>query len=855
MGKRLLPLLVTLITLSQSYATHIVGGEFELKYVEESTYSLKLIIYFDDINGNPDILQQEAVISPYIFRKSDGFLMQITNIPKISQDDFVPYTNVACALESLSTRRIVYEGLIELDPLLYDDPEGYLIVWERCCRNHTINNIVNPNETGNKFLLEIPPVVKNGAPFINSSPSLFPPLSDYACINQLYYVDFAGTDDDGDSLVYSLVTPLDSSTPEPVPEPTPQTFREAVWANGFDLANVIPGSPSLAINNKGFITVNPFFTGIYVFSVLVEEYRDQEKIGELRRDFQMLVVDGCNPPDPPVASVEKFDGTPYVEGDTLKFTIVDGKCFDFLITDEQGENVTLRAVGVNFDQDVEGIFSIESGFLSDAEDTLRVEVCMPDCPYVFGEPFIIDMLAADDACPQPQIDTVRMLIEVEPPENGPPTFDIMEELKNLNIDEGEFYAEEITMRDPDGDSILSVVQASGFMPEEWGMSFTVIQNDPGLQKILFEWDTDCIMYDFVAMDQFDFYLAIDDDDDCNEPLGDTLSYHLNVNLPLNTVPQVRTEFGITEANVLIKSSFSVDVLASDEDNDEISLIAVGDGFELDDVGAQFTPTSGIGTTQSTFSWDLSCANLGINDNESFRIFFISEDEDLCREINFDTLTFDVNVLVPFNIKPEFDSYSDYELPIDIPFELEIVATDQDNDFLQLELLDGFPRPPSSNFVFEPQSGDGEVVSLLSWTPECSLLEDGILPNDYTVYFFVFDDNCPNQKGDTLAINFNIIERVVDYGAFRPPNVFTPNGDSHNDTYKLHDLEDLTQNLPPDNCANSFISITILDRYGKTVFFSDDRAFEWFATGLPASTYFYHIKYLNTDYRGTITILY
>ena len=56
MGKRLLPLLVTLITLSQSYATHIVGGEFELKYVEESTYSLKLIIYFDDINGNPDIL-------------------------------------------------------------------------------------------------------------------------------------------------------------------------------------------------------------------------------------------------------------------------------------------------------------------------------------------------------------------------------------------------------------------------------------------------------------------------------------------------------------------------------------------------------------------------------------------------------------------------------------------------------------------------------------------------------------------------------------------------------------------------------------------------------------------------------
>ena len=54
-----------------------------------------------------------------------------------------------------------------------------------------------------------PRSLKTDNHFINSSPRLFPPLNDYACPRKPYYVDFAGVDDDGDSLVYSLVTPLE----------------------------------------------------------------------------------------------------------------------------------------------------------------------------------------------------------------------------------------------------------------------------------------------------------------------------------------------------------------------------------------------------------------------------------------------------------------------------------------------------------------------------------------------------------------------------------------------------------------------------------------------------------------------
>ena len=67
---------------------------------------------------------------------------------------------------------------------------------------------------------------------------------------------------------------------------------------------MVPGNPALSISSEGFITVTPTEAGFTVFSVKAEEFRDGVKIGESRRDFQMLVVDGCNPPDPPEALVK-----------------------------------------------------------------------------------------------------------------------------------------------------------------------------------------------------------------------------------------------------------------------------------------------------------------------------------------------------------------------------------------------------------------------------------------------------------------------------------------------------------------------------------------------------------------------
>ena len=347
--------------------------------------------------------------------------------------------------------------------MIFNDPDGYAIVWERCCRNWATDNLINPGWNGMTYELHFPPIVdSNNQPFINSSPKLFPPLSDYACINQLFYIDFAGTDDDGDSIVYSMAAPLDDHQPNDagisaLPDPTPPPHPIVDFKPGYTVNNMVPGNPPLSISSDGFITVTPSQVGLYVFSVTADEYRNGIKIGQARRDFQMLVVDGCNPPDPPEALVKvPGENEFYNEDDTIFFVASVPKCFDLFVTDDAGTNVTLTAEGVNFGKegsDLSDIFSFSEGSINAAGDTLKVEVCVCDCPYIQNEPYIIDLIAADDACPLPQRDTVRITIIVEPPTNEDPYFVNQLDTNKVTIPWNSQYVTTINGVDPDFDSL------------------------------------------------------------------------------------------------------------------------------------------------------------------------------------------------------------------------------------------------------------------------------------------------------------------------------------------------------------------------------------------------------------------
>ncbi len=119
-------------------ASHIVGGEFELVHITGNTYRLNLIIYFDQINGAPGAKDQSATVT--IYRKRDNAFMATLVLP-INNESNVPYTQPECSNGEIITSKLTYTSLITLSPNQYNDPEGYFVVWERCCRNYTITNI------------------------------------------------------------------------------------------------------------------------------------------------------------------------------------------------------------------------------------------------------------------------------------------------------------------------------------------------------------------------------------------------------------------------------------------------------------------------------------------------------------------------------------------------------------------------------------------------------------------------------------------------------------------------------------------------------------------------------------------
>lgn len=901
--KRLLLVLFCLLALPVM-ASHIVGGEFEIVHISGNDYRINLIVYFDEMNGNPGA--RDPNVTARIFQKSNNSVMRNVFLSLQSQTPVV-YTQPNCAIGSLKTSKIVYSAVVTLPANQYNDPAGYYIAWERCCRNYTINNIFSQDPlspggryAGQTFYLEFPAVVKNGQPFINSSPRLFPPLSDYACFNQPYYVDFGGTDDDNDSLAYSLVTPLNTLSGDALPPgdnlPRPAPYPNVAWRDPYSIDNIMDGSPDLAISDNGFLTVTPRKVGLFVFAVRCEEYRNGIKIGETRRDFQMLAID-CQTANPPEITGKKLADAEFTYKDYMNVsfdrTVGDAdRCIEVQVYDKDFHNaadnfmekIKIRAIPMGFKGDVSEILPTPiDATLTSADSLATFRICFKECPYVDG-PFKVGIIAYDDACALPLLDTIRITVTIDPPSNTKPRFTSPNVTAVMN--EGDPMQHwPVAAIDDDGDPLtLFALPETGVILQNVGMKLLV---NPQSGKTItgdFSWDPRCNVYDFSTKTEFNLLFLVEDQEKCNLTNPDTMTMKLKIVLPGNNAPIIDSDLTPDlqerEVEVLrkVNETLTFNLVGNDADGDALVLNMTGLDLDPAQYNITFPGDVRSGRVTSKFTWNIVCDRLDLTAQNEFNFrFMVVDNANKCRIYQADTLDVKVFVLPPDNAAPEMlltsllpeltlEANNTVSIPLGEQISVKVSGTDADfapaADLLRLEMIKAEGNVQPNGYIFDAAEGRGKVESVFSWKPECNIFENGVYENEYVFTFRVYDDRCFTATADTSVLHVNIRDVDGSDEDFVPPNVITPNGDGCNDFFALEGFEEethcgdvLAPHLPLDNCVGRFLGVRIFNRWGRLLFESTDRKFRWYAPDESMGVYFYYLSYSDKEYKGTIAINY
>jgi hypothetical protein len=147
----LISLSVAFIFISYSaYGTHVAGGSMTYRCIGEDTYELSLEFRRDCFNG-ADNAQFDAFASIGVFNSANQQVLTVGQFGEIR----IPFMDDDTLNEILTSECNVIGGDVCLQVTVYRDtivlppiPGGYILAYQRCCYNSTLNNVQDPLNTG-----------------------------------------------------------------------------------------------------------------------------------------------------------------------------------------------------------------------------------------------------------------------------------------------------------------------------------------------------------------------------------------------------------------------------------------------------------------------------------------------------------------------------------------------------------------------------------------------------------------------------------------------------------------------------------------------------------------------------------
>lgn len=324
MKLRFLYLLFSLLILqTSSFAQNdILGGYMEMSPTgTPDRYLITLHIYiskkFTTGSNLASNINSNAFITN-IYKKNgdvDQSAYKQTNFISSTAISFPSNASKCRNASDIDAVEVIRTTSYTLPATTYNDPGGYYITCQRCCRQTGVSNI-NGNDKGFVFYLEFPPLDNYSN---NSSPKFVKNDGQLFCINRPATLDASATDSDGDQLEYSLVTPYigSSSGTSLNPIGVLPPIAEASWTGSNNATSPLPTSGGMTINaTTGQISFIPTTVGKYSMAVMVKEKRGGTVIGQIRREYTFDVWD-CEAPEKPI--IYKKGATPQVHATTLSF--------------------------------------------------------------------------------------------------------------------------------------------------------------------------------------------------------------------------------------------------------------------------------------------------------------------------------------------------------------------------------------------------------------------------------------------------------------------------------------------------------------------------------------------------------
>lgn len=280
-------ILLSLLWGLNSYASHIIGGEFTYTYQGNNVYRVTLSIYQDCLTGNPSAIQQDNPAKVTIFEGDGNIYLQDATLVAVSSVLIPSNFSNSCITNVPNTclRKTVFVK----DYVLPTNTLGYRILYQRCCRNATILNIDNPGTTGASYYCDIPPLgtigVNNSAIFKVDPPQII-------CLNVPFIYDHSATDADGDSLSYNLCEAyIGGSQSNSSPMPNSISLFPVNYSVPYTFDNPIQGNPGIQIDAvSGLMYFTPTIQGRYVVTVCCNEWRNGIIINTSKREFQFVIT-------------------------------------------------------------------------------------------------------------------------------------------------------------------------------------------------------------------------------------------------------------------------------------------------------------------------------------------------------------------------------------------------------------------------------------------------------------------------------------------------------------------------------------------------------------------------------------